>query len=72
MCIRDRSYAAAAPRGEVVIVIDGATVPEPDEAALRDRARELRERGLSTRDVARVLTEESHAPRNLAYRLAHE
>ena len=24
------------------------------------------------RDVARVLTEESHAPRNLAYRLAHE
>jgi len=66
------SYREAAPRGEVVIVIAGGVVPEPDEAALRDRARELHERGLSTRDVARVLTEEAHAPRNLAYRLAHE
>jgi 16S rRNA (cytidine1402-2'-O)-methyltransferase len=66
------SYQEAAPRGEVVLVIAGATAMEPDEAALRERARGLRAEGLSARDVARVLTEESHAPRNLAYRLAHE
>lgn len=66
------SYQGAAPRGEVVLVVAGATPAEPDEAVLRGRARGLRAQGLSARDVARVLTEESHAPRNLAYRLAHE
>jgi len=66
------SYGEVAPRGEVVLVIAGAEAPETDEATLRARAAELRERGLSARDVARVLTEESHAPRNIAYRLAHE
>jgi 16S rRNA (cytidine1402-2'-O)-methyltransferase len=66
------SYREVAPRGEVVLVIAGAETREPDEATLRDRAHALREQGLSARDVARVLTEESHAPRNLAYRLAHE
>lgn len=66
------SYQEVAPRGEVVLVIAGGETPEPDEATLRERARSLRERGLSARDVARVLSEEAHAPRNLAYRLAHE
>ena len=66
------SYREAAPRGEVVLVVAGAAEQAPDEAALRERARGLRAEGLSARDVARVLTEESHAPRNLAYRLAHE
>ena len=66
------SYGDVAPRGEVVLVIAGAETPEPDEATLRERARELRGQGLSARDVARVLTEESRTPRNLAYRLAHE
>ena len=66
------SYGETAPRGEVVLVISGAAAAEPDESALRGRARALRAQGLSARDVARVLTEESHAPRNLAYRLAHE
>jgi 16S rRNA (cytidine1402-2'-O)-methyltransferase len=66
------SYQETAPRGEVVLVIAGAETPVLDETALRDRARELRADGLSARDVARVLTEESRAPRNLAYRLAHE
>jgi hypothetical protein len=55
-----------------VLVIAGAELFAPDEPALRVRAGELRDAGLSARDVARVLTEESHAPRNLAYRLAHE
>ena len=66
------SYHEVAPRGEVVLVIAGAATPELDESTLRERAHALRAEGLSARDVVRVLTEESHAPRNLAYRLAHE
>ena len=66
------SYGNEAPRGEVVLVIAGGTPAPPDEAVLRERARELRAQGLSARDVARVLSEEAHAPRNLAYRVAHE
>jgi 16S rRNA (cytidine1402-2'-O)-methyltransferase len=64
--------AADEPRGEVVLIIAGAPPAEPDEAALRSRARSLRAEGLSARAVARVLADEAHAPRNLAYRLAHE
>ena len=66
------SYREEAPRGEVVLVIAGAEPAVLDEDALRARARALRADGLSARDVVRVLTEEAHAPRNLAYRLAHE
>ena len=66
------SYREEAPRGEVVLVIAGAEPAVLDEDALRTRARALRADGLSARDVVRVLTEEAHAPRNLAYRLAHE
>ncbi|HVT39824.1 MAG TPA: 16S rRNA (cytidine(1402)-2'-O)-methyltransferase [Gemmatimonadaceae bacterium] len=66
------SYEVKGPRGEVVLVIAGGVQREPDEMALRARARALREAGLSARDVARVLNEEGNAPRNLAYRLAHE
>jgi 16S rRNA (cytidine1402-2'-O)-methyltransferase len=66
------SYTEEAPRGEVVLVIAGAVEQEPDELALRVRARSLRGAGLSARDVARVLAEEGNAPRNLAYKLAHE
>ncbi len=66
------SYMNEAPRGEVVLVIAGAEPIVLDEDALRIRARALRADGLSARDVVRVLTEEAQAPRNLAYRLAHE
>jgi 16S rRNA (cytidine1402-2'-O)-methyltransferase len=65
-------FAAAAPRGEVVVVVGGAPAPDVDEAAIARRARELRANGMSARDVTRVLCEEMGAPRNLAYRLAHE
>ncbi|MEA3245758.1 MAG: 16S rRNA (cytidine(1402)-2'-O)-methyltransferase [Gemmatimonadota bacterium] len=65
-------FAAAAPRGEVVVLVGGAADPEPDEAAIARRARELRAGGMSARDVTRVLCDEMGAPRNLAYRLAHE
>ena len=66
------SYSEVAPRGEVVLVIAGAEAVQLDEQTLRDRAKALRGQGLSARDVARVLSEETHAPRNLAYRLSHE
>jgi 16S rRNA (cytidine1402-2'-O)-methyltransferase len=65
-------YAGAAPRGEVVIVVEGGAEPALDEEALRLRAAALRAEGLSARDVVRVLMEDAGAPRNLAYRLAHD
>lgn len=66
------SYKEQVPRGEVVLVIAGGTAKVASEEMLRERARALRDGGLSARDVVRVLIEESNAPRNLAYRLAHE
>jgi 16S rRNA (cytidine1402-2'-O)-methyltransferase len=67
-----RYYADASPRGEIVIVIEGATLVAPSEESLRERARALRAAGTSARDVAAALTAELGAPRNVAYRLAHE
>lgn len=66
------SYEETAPRGEVVLLVAGAVAVALDEEALRVRAGTLRGQGLSARDVVRVLMEETAAPRNLAYRLAHE
>jgi len=67
------SMAAEPPRGEVVLVIGaGAPAPTPDEATLRAHASRCRADGMSAREVQRVLMDEMHAPRNLAYRIAHE
>ena len=65
-------YEGSTPRGEVVIVLEGATPPPLAEDQLRSRARELRASGLSARDVAAALVRDDGASRNLAYRLAHE
>ena len=66
-------YENAAPRGEVVIVIAGGTAPVgATEDELRARAAELRAAGASARDIAAALSAELGAPRNLAYKLAHE
>lgn len=65
-------YEEREPRGEVVLVVAGAVEAAPDEAELRARAAALRAEGMSARDVTRVLMETAHAPRNLAYRIAHE
>ncbi len=67
-----RYYADASARGEIVIVIEGTAYEAPSEDALRERARALRATGASARDVVSALTEELGAPRNVAYRLAHE
>jgi 16S rRNA (cytidine1402-2'-O)-methyltransferase len=68
----EASYREEQPRGELVLIVAGATPAAVDETGLRERARALRAEGLSARDVARVLSDEAHAPRNLAYRVAHE
>ena len=66
-------YVDAPPRGEVVIVIAGASAPgSATEADVRARAVELRAEGQSPRDIAAALASEMGASRNLAYRLAHE
>ncbi len=66
-------YVDVPPRGEVVIVIAGGAVPESaSEEVLRARAAELRAEGSSAREIAVSLSTELGAPRNLAYRLAHE
>jgi 16S rRNA (cytidine1402-2'-O)-methyltransferase len=67
-----RYYADAPPRGEIVIIVEGVDDEMPTEDVLRERARALRAGGASARDVVGVLIDEFGAPRNVAYRLAHE
>lgn len=64
-------YEDTPVRGEVVIIVAGAPSVKPDETTLGERARELRERGLSVRDIASELARVG-APRNVAYRIAQE
>jgi 16S rRNA (cytidine1402-2'-O)-methyltransferase len=65
-------YAGGAPRGEVVVLVEGVEEAPPSETTLRERVRALRASGLSARDIVRTLTTDDGAPRNVAYRLAHE
>jgi 16S rRNA (cytidine1402-2'-O)-methyltransferase len=65
-------YGAQEARGEVVLLVAGAPPSVLDEGALRARAATLRAEGKSARDVQRDLMEAAGAPRNLAYRIAHE
>jgi 16S rRNA (cytidine1402-2'-O)-methyltransferase len=64
-------YEEVPPRGEVVIVLDGAPVATATEESLRPRVERLRAEGLSARDIVAALVLEG-ASRNVAYRLAHE
>ena len=63
-------YAESPPRGECVIVVEGATASAPDPEAFAEMAATLRAEGLPPRDIVGRLVEIG-APRNLAYRLAH-
>ena len=65
-------YGAMAPRGEVVLLVAGGTVAEPDEDTLRAEARRQRAEGVRSRDIVASLVAQFGASRNLAYRLAHE
>lgn len=66
-------YHESPPRGEVVILLDGApATAAPDSDAMLERARVLRAEGHSVRDVARALADEFGAARNVAYRTAQD
>jgi len=67
-------YAEAPPRGEVTVIVAGtgkAKAPErpPDPEG---RARALLAQGLTRKDVAEQLAEETGMSRNTAYRLVNE
>jgi 16S rRNA (cytidine1402-2'-O)-methyltransferase len=64
-------YKGSPPRGEIVIVLDRVPEHRADESSLRPRAAALRAEGRDAREIIRALMDEG-APRNLAYRLAHE
>ena len=64
-------YEESPPRGEVVIVLDGAPVAVATEESFRPRVERLRAEGLSAREIVATLVLEG-ASRNVAYRLAHE
>ncbi|HYW51347.1 MAG TPA: 16S rRNA (cytidine(1402)-2'-O)-methyltransferase [Gemmatimonadaceae bacterium] len=65
-------YGATPPRGEVVILLDGAPPVVPDQEAAARRAEALRAGGTSVRDTVRHLQEEFGVSRNEAYRLAQD
>ncbi|MEP6621518.1 MAG: 16S rRNA (cytidine(1402)-2'-O)-methyltransferase [bacterium] len=66
-------YNDAPPRGEVVIIVAGASAPDgASEDVLRARASELRAEGRAPREIANALASELGASRNVAYRVAHE
>ena len=65
-------YGDVDPKGEVVLVIAGADKSIVSESELSDAARKLRASGNSPRDVMEHLMSGFGAPRNLAYKLAHE
>lgn len=65
-------YRNAPPRGEVVIVVEGAAAPvrEVDPEDVRAAILAWKAEGLGTRDVARALVERFGIGRNDAYRLS--
>jgi len=65
-------YGESDPKGEVVIVVAGATERPVSESELNDEARKLKASGKAPREVMNHLVEAFGAPRNLAYRIAHE
>ena len=64
-------YRDTATRGEVVLVVEGASADPMTEESLRAEVARLRADGLSSRDIVAALVQ-SGAARNVAYRLAHE
>ena len=67
-------YREAPPRGEVTVIVAGSGAPEreptfPDPESL---ARTLLAQGMSRRDVADRLADETGITRNTAYRLVNE
>jgi 16S rRNA (cytidine1402-2'-O)-methyltransferase len=66
-----RAGTADGVRGEIVLVIAGATERAPTETEARDTVTRMRSEGASSRDIIERLTDELGVPRNVAYKLAH-
>ncbi len=68
-------FTAQPPRGEFVLVVEGAQ-PEPEQAPDGERAlclaREYMEQGLSAKDAARRAANETGAAKNSVYAALHE
>jgi 16S rRNA (cytidine1402-2'-O)-methyltransferase len=67
-------YAEAPPRGEVTVVVAGTGKPRPAEVPIdpETRARALLAQGMTRKDVAEQISEETGISRNTAYRLVNE
>jgi 16S rRNA (cytidine1402-2'-O)-methyltransferase len=67
-------YAEAPPRGEVTVIVAGTgkPAPEPPPVEPQTRARVLLAQGMTRRDAADQLAEETGISRNSAYRLVNE
>lgn len=66
-------YRDNEPRGEFVLVVEGAPPAAEEEMTLEqglERVKELRERGLSLKDAARQAAKETGLPKNELYTLA--
>ena len=64
-------YGGTVPKGEIVLVIAGAAPPAVSESELTDLAEKMRQSGKTSREVMSRLRGMG-APRNLAYKIAHE
>jgi len=67
-------YAEAPPRGEVTVVVAGTGKPRTPEAPIdpEARARTLLAQGMTRKDVAEQVAQETGISRNTAYRLVNE
>ena len=67
-------YAEAPARGEVTVVVSGTGKPRAEEPRVdpADRAKALLAEGMSRKDVAERLAEETGISRNTAYKLVNE
>jgi len=65
-------YEDNPPRGEIVVVLSGASVRIPDDAVVRERVRALRASGLSSRDAATAVASELGVSKRVAYRMAQD
>jgi len=67
-------YADAPPRGEVTVVVSGTGKAPPEEVPIdpEERARTLLAQGMTRKDVAEQLAEETGISRNTAYRLVND
>lgn len=65
-------YSDMPPRGEVVLVLEGAGARVVDESDVRERARALAAEGRSARDVVAQLVAELGVSRNKAYAIVEE